>query len=49
MSNKDPATGKGLLVAPDDLEVGQFYAVYGLKDGPGEPIPCPAWRSNWPP
>ena len=30
---------KGLVVHPDDLEVGQSYAVYGLKGGPAEPVP----------
>jgi hypothetical protein len=28
----------GLIVQPDDLEVGQFYAVYGLKNGSEEPV-----------
>ena len=29
---------KGLIVPPDDLEVGQHYAVYGLKNGYVEPL-----------
>ena len=27
---------KGLIVQPDDLEIGEFYAVYGTKNGPDE-------------
>ena len=30
---------KGLLVAPDDLQVGRFYAVYGLKNDPAQTHP----------
>jgi len=33
------ARRKGLLIQPDDFQVGRFYAVYGLKDGPQEPLP----------
>lgn len=29
----------GLIVHPDDLEIGRFYAVYGLKDGLSETLP----------
>jgi hypothetical protein len=29
----------GLIVHPDDLEVGKSYAVYGLKNGSEEPVP----------
>ena len=28
----------GLIVHPDDFEVGQFYAVYGLKNSPDQPV-----------
>ena len=28
----------GLLVQADDLELGQFYAVHGLKNGSVEPV-----------
>ena len=31
--------GTGLIVQADDLEVGQFFAVYGQKFGLEEPIP----------
>jgi hypothetical protein len=30
---------KGLLVEADDLELGQYYTVYGLKNGPDELVP----------
>ena len=29
----------GLIVQPDDLEVGHSYAVYGLKGGPEQRVP----------
>ncbi len=29
----------GCLVAPDDLEIGQYYAVHSLKLNPGMPVP----------
>jgi hypothetical protein len=29
----------GLLVPPDDLQVGRFYAVYGIKNDPAETHP----------
>lgn len=29
---------RGMIVQPDDLEVGSFYAVYGLKNGTNEPV-----------
>ena len=29
---------KGVIVYPDDLEIGQFYAVYGLKNGTEQPV-----------
>lgn len=29
---------KGLMVQPDDLQVGNFYAVYGKKSDASEPI-----------
>jgi hypothetical protein len=29
---------KGLLIQPDDLQIGEFYAVHGLKNGSEEPI-----------
>src|SRR5437016_2062327 len=29
---------KGLLVAPDDLRLGRFYAVHSLKHVPDEPV-----------
>ena len=29
---------KGLLIQPDDLQIGECYAVYGLKNGSEEPI-----------
>lgn len=28
----------GLIVQPDDLEIGEFYAVYGLKSGSSKPV-----------
>ena len=28
----------GLIVQPDDFEVGQFYTVYGLKHSPDQPV-----------
>jgi hypothetical protein len=30
---------KGLIVQPDDLELRRFYAVYGTKVGPEQPVP----------
>jgi hypothetical protein len=30
---------RGMIVQADDLEVGGFYAVYGLKNGWNEPVP----------
>lgn len=29
---------KSLIVQPDDLEIGEFYAVYGLKRDSDEPV-----------
>jgi len=29
----------GCLVAPDDLEIGQHYAVHSLRQNPGMPLP----------
>lgn len=29
----------GLIVQPDDLEMGQFYTVLGLKNASMEPVP----------
>jgi hypothetical protein len=31
--------GKGLLVQPDDLQVGEYYAVHGIKNDPAEAHP----------
>ena len=36
MKSTKTAKSRGLIVQPDDLEVGQFYAVYGTKNGPDE-------------
>jgi len=30
---------KGVIVNMDDLTVGEWYAVYGLKNGSEEPVP----------
>ena len=30
---------KGLLIQPDDLQIGECYAVYGLKNGSEQPVP----------
>jgi hypothetical protein len=38
MKTTKKAKSRGLIVQPDDLEVGQWYAVYGSKDDPDEPI-----------
>ncbi len=32
------ARKKGLLVVPDDLRLGRFYAVHSLKHAPDEPV-----------
>lgn len=29
----------GLIIEPDDLDVGMFYTVYGLKNGSDHPLP----------
>ncbi len=29
----------GLLVQPDDLEIGHYYAVHGLRNDPEHPVP----------
>lgn len=31
-------TRKGVIVQPDDFEVGQFYTVYGMKHRPDQPV-----------
>jgi len=36
MKSTKKSKSRGLIVQADDLEVGQFYAVYGLKNGPAE-------------
>jgi hypothetical protein len=38
MKSTKKSRSRGLLVQADDLEVGQFYAVYGSKNDPDEPI-----------
>jgi len=35
---------KGLLVHPDDLEIGEYYAVYGLKNGEAAQISGMAFK-----
>lgn len=38
MKSIKKSRSRGLLVQADDLEVGHFYAVYGSKIDPDEPI-----------
>jgi hypothetical protein len=38
MKSTKKSRSRGLLVQADDLEVGHFYAVYGSKNDPDEPI-----------
>lgn len=38
MKPKKPRT-TGLIVEPDDMDVGMFYCVHGLKNGSMRPVP----------
>jgi hypothetical protein len=38
MKTTKNARRKGLIVQPDDLGIGEFYAVYGLKRESEEPV-----------
>jgi hypothetical protein len=38
MKTTKKTTRKGLIVQPDDLNVGEWYTVYGLKNDSEEPI-----------
>jgi hypothetical protein len=38
MKSTKKAKSRGLIVAADDLTVGDWYAVYGLKHDPEQPV-----------
>ena len=38
MKNTKKPRRRGLIVQPDDLEIGNYYAVYASKEDPHEPI-----------
>lgn len=39
MKSTHKTASRGLVVQPDDLEIGRHYAVYGLKRNPTAPVP----------